>query len=52
MQFAKSSQEWIRITYDLSGLIAKGEAEQALAFAQTFSDNLRTIITGQMRLGI
>jgi uncharacterized protein (UPF0332 family) len=39
-----------RVIYEVSGLIGKEEAEQAIAFAQEFLGILNEIITGQLRL--
>lgn len=37
-----------RVIYDISGLIGNAEAEQAIAFAQGFLEELQPIITGQI----
>jgi uncharacterized protein (UPF0332 family) len=39
-----------RVIYEVSGLIGKEEAEQAIAFAQEFQGIINEIITGQLRL--
>ncbi len=36
-----------RVVYEVSGLISKTEAEQAIAFAKGFVNNLNEIITGR-----
>jgi len=36
-----------RVIYDVSGLIGKAEAEQAITFAHDFLEQLQSIITGQ-----
>jgi hypothetical protein len=41
-----------RIIYDLSGMVGEDEAEQAIIFARMFSENIRTIITGQIKLDL
>jgi len=41
-----------RIIYDLSGMIGEDEAEQAINFARMFSENIRRIITGQIKLDL
>ncbi len=41
-----------RVIYDVSGLINTAEAEQAIAFAHEFVDQLRHIITGQLSMNL
>jgi hypothetical protein len=41
-----------RLVYETVGLVSEQEAEQALAFATTFIEEMRQRITGQPRLGI
>ncbi len=39
-----------KIIYEVAGLISKKEAEQAVAFAQSFVEEMTEIITGQSKL--
>ena len=41
-----------RVIYDVSGLIGKAEAEQAITFAHDFLEQLQSIITGQPGLDL
>lgn len=41
-----------RVIYEVSGLISRTEAEQAVAFAKSFVEKINEIITGQVKLGI
>jgi hypothetical protein len=41
-----------RLVYEMVGLVSGQEAEQALAFATTFVEEIRRRITGQPRLEI
>jgi uncharacterized protein (UPF0332 family) len=39
-----------RLVYKTVGLVSRQEVEQALAFAQTFVEEIRSLVTGQPRL--
>jgi len=39
-----------RLIYEMAGLVSQQEAEQALAFAKAFVEEIRLLITGQPRL--
>ena len=39
-----------RLVYETMGLVSRQEVEQALAFAQTFVEEIRLLATGQPRL--
>jgi uncharacterized protein (UPF0332 family) len=39
-----------RLVYEVAGLVSRAEAQQAIAFAQGFFENIRAQITGQQRL--
>ena len=39
-----------RLVYETVGLVSRREVEQALAFAQTFVEEIRLLVTGQPRL--
>jgi len=39
-----------RLVYEVAGLVSQQEAEQALAFAKTFVEEIRLLISGQPRL--
>jgi hypothetical protein len=41
-----------RLMYKTAGLVSHGEAGQALSLAKEFVEHLRSIITGQPRLGM
>ena len=41
-----------RVIYETAGLVSKMEAEQAVAFAQTFVEQITQMITDQKKLGI
>jgi len=41
-----------RVIYEVSGLISRTEAEQAVAFAKSFVEKINEIITGHVKLGI
>lgn len=41
-----------RVIYEVSGLISRTEAEQAITFAKSFVEKINEIITGQVKLGI
>jgi uncharacterized protein (UPF0332 family) len=41
-----------RVIYEVAGIIAKSEAEQAVVFAKEFIDIIREEITGQLSIGI
>jgi uncharacterized protein (UPF0332 family) len=39
-----------RLIYEMAGLVSQHEAEQALAFARAFVEDIRSLIGGQARL--
>ena len=39
-----------RLVYETVGLVSRQEVEQALAFAKTFVEEIRSLVTGQPRL--
>ena len=39
-----------RLVYETVGLVSRQEVEQALAFARTFVEEIRLLVTGQPRL--
>ena len=39
-----------RLMYETVGLVSAQEAEQALSFARTLVEDIRSLITGQLRL--
>ncbi len=39
-----------RLVYEMVGLVSRQEVEQALAFAKTFVEEIRLLVTGQSRL--
>lgn len=41
-----------RLIYEAVGLVSRQEAEQALAFAKTFVEEIRLLSTGQLRLDL
>ncbi|MFO7624783.1 MAG: HEPN domain-containing protein [Anaerolineales bacterium] len=41
-----------RVIYEVSGLVSRKEAEQAIEFAKKFVEQISEVITGQSRLGI
>jgi uncharacterized protein (UPF0332 family) len=41
-----------RVIYEATGLVSKMEAEQAVAFAAKFVEQITEMITGQRKLGI